>query len=149
MADEKDPRIITPLPSSMVQAIDDYRFEMRLPSRAEAIRRLIDLGMKASRTRIRDDGGPGLQFETTYRDATVAFQIAPDALATLCPTSPNRKSVLEWGRENLAFLAFVAIRTLDRAFEESGERSASKRKKGGGPIVLTASDFRLSWPPAA
>jgi hypothetical protein len=28
--------------------VDDYRFSERLPSRAEAIRRLLDLGLKAA-----------------------------------------------------------------------------------------------------
>lgn len=42
MADEKDPRIITPMPQSLVDRIDDYRFKERIPSRAEAIRRLVE-----------------------------------------------------------------------------------------------------------
>lgn len=41
MADEKDPRIITPMPQELVDRIDDYRFKNRIPSRAEAIRRLV------------------------------------------------------------------------------------------------------------
>lgn len=45
MADEKDPRIITPMPQALVDRIDDYRFKERIPSRAEAIRRLIELGL--------------------------------------------------------------------------------------------------------
>jgi hypothetical protein len=32
----------------LVQRIADYRFEQRLPSEAEAIRRLIELGLKAA-----------------------------------------------------------------------------------------------------
>ena len=47
METEKDPRIITPIPRALLQAIDDYRFDQRLASRAEAIRQLIDLGLKA------------------------------------------------------------------------------------------------------
>jgi len=38
-------RIITPMPKAMVAAVDDYRFSNRLPSRAEAIRRLIEIGL--------------------------------------------------------------------------------------------------------
>jgi metal-responsive CopG/Arc/MetJ family transcriptional regulator len=49
MSDEKDPRIITPMPHSMVTAIDDFRFGNRLPSRADAIRRLIELGLEAAK----------------------------------------------------------------------------------------------------
>lgn len=40
-------RIITPMSKSLVQAIDDFRFSSRMPSRAEAIRRLIRLGLDA------------------------------------------------------------------------------------------------------
>jgi metal-responsive CopG/Arc/MetJ family transcriptional regulator len=47
MSEERGPRIITPMPTQMVQAIDDYRFTARLASRAEAIRRLIEAGLKA------------------------------------------------------------------------------------------------------
>ncbi|MGC8526154.1 hypothetical protein [Acidiphilium sp.] len=43
-------RIITPMPKSLVQAIDDYRFSERMPSRAEAIRRLLELGLKAAKS---------------------------------------------------------------------------------------------------
>jgi len=47
MADDKDPRIITPMPQEMVSRIDDYRFANRIPSRAEAIRRLVEKGLNA------------------------------------------------------------------------------------------------------
>ena len=47
---EKDPRIIVPMPPELVEAIDEYRFENRLPSRAEAIRTLILKGLKAEKT---------------------------------------------------------------------------------------------------
>ena len=46
MADEKDPRIITPMPQALVDRIDDYRFKERIASRAEAIRRLIEKGLE-------------------------------------------------------------------------------------------------------
>lgn len=48
MAEDKDPRIITPMPQKLLAEVDDFRFERRLPSRAEAIRRLIELGLKAA-----------------------------------------------------------------------------------------------------
>jgi metal-responsive CopG/Arc/MetJ family transcriptional regulator len=50
MADEKDPRIITPLPKPLLVAVDDYRFSNRLPSRAEAVRRLIEIGLEAAKS---------------------------------------------------------------------------------------------------
>lgn len=39
-------RIITPMPKSLVEAIDNCRFETRSPSRAETIRRLIQKGLE-------------------------------------------------------------------------------------------------------
>lgn len=47
MSEEKDPRIITPMPQALVDRIDDYRFKNRIPSRAEAIRCLTSLGIDA------------------------------------------------------------------------------------------------------
>ena len=47
MPGNRDTRIITPMSSELVQAIDDFRFNQRLPSRSEAIRRLIEAGLKA------------------------------------------------------------------------------------------------------
>jgi hypothetical protein len=41
----KNERIITPMPQSLVAAVDDYRFAARVPSRAEAIRRLLEIGL--------------------------------------------------------------------------------------------------------
>ena len=58
MADEKDPRVITPIPKPLLARIDDYRFENRLPSRAEAVRRLIEAGLgKAKPSSGSDPGG--------------------------------------------------------------------------------------------
>ena len=37
-------RVITPMPKSLVQAIDDYRFSARAPSRSAAIRQLLEAG---------------------------------------------------------------------------------------------------------
>jgi metal-responsive CopG/Arc/MetJ family transcriptional regulator len=47
MADDKDPRIITPMPTALVEKIDDYRFKNRLASRSEAIRRLVEKGLSS------------------------------------------------------------------------------------------------------
>ena len=47
MDDHISGRIITPMSQQLLQAIDDYRFANRLPSRADAIRRLIQAGLKA------------------------------------------------------------------------------------------------------
>ena len=45
MTDPKDTRIITPMPQSLVDRIDDYRFKNRIASRAEAIRKLIEAAL--------------------------------------------------------------------------------------------------------
>jgi metal-responsive CopG/Arc/MetJ family transcriptional regulator len=41
-------RIITPMPPSLVRAIDDFRYEQHIPSRSEAVRRLIGMGLEAA-----------------------------------------------------------------------------------------------------
>jgi metal-responsive CopG/Arc/MetJ family transcriptional regulator len=51
MDEPNSERIITPMPKSLVKTIDDYRFAQRSPSRAEAIRRLIELGLEAAKQR--------------------------------------------------------------------------------------------------
>jgi hypothetical protein len=48
MSEPNSERIITPMPKSLVSAIDDYRFGNRVESRAEAIRQLIRLGLSAA-----------------------------------------------------------------------------------------------------
>ena len=48
MTEPNSERIITPMPKSLVQVIDDFRFTNRVASRAEAIRQLIALGLKAA-----------------------------------------------------------------------------------------------------
>ena len=45
MDEPNSERIITPMPKSLVTAIDDYRFANRIESRAEAVRRLIQAGL--------------------------------------------------------------------------------------------------------
>lgn len=45
MTTDKDPRVITPMPQSLLDQIDDYRFKHRVASRAEAIRQLIQKGL--------------------------------------------------------------------------------------------------------
>ena len=41
------PRVIIPIPKTLLKRIDDYRWQNRIPSRAEAIRRLIKAGLQA------------------------------------------------------------------------------------------------------
>ena len=49
MDEANSERVITPMSKSLIAAVDDYRFANRAPSRAEAIRRLIELGLEAAK----------------------------------------------------------------------------------------------------
>jgi metal-responsive CopG/Arc/MetJ family transcriptional regulator len=49
MDEPNSERIITPMSKSLVQAIDDFRFGNRVASRAEAIRQLIERGLRAAK----------------------------------------------------------------------------------------------------
>src|SRR5438045_9767658 len=70
MADEKDPRVITPIPKPLLARIDDYRFENRLPSRSEAIRRLIETGLgKATAVPSAAGGGGARKPRSTGKSA--------------------------------------------------------------------------------
>jgi hypothetical protein len=42
-------RKIVSLPPDLEKAVDDFRFENRFPTESEAIRRLIELGLKAAK----------------------------------------------------------------------------------------------------
>lgn len=46
MGKDPDPRISTPIPRDLLSEIDDFQAAEALPSRAEAIRRLIELGLR-------------------------------------------------------------------------------------------------------
>lgn len=48
MTEKTSERVITPMPPSLVQRVDDYRFRERIPSRAEAIRRLLESSLSAA-----------------------------------------------------------------------------------------------------
>lgn len=41
-------RVITPMPKSLVDRINDFRFEHRCDSKSEAVRKLIELGLSAA-----------------------------------------------------------------------------------------------------
>jgi metal-responsive CopG/Arc/MetJ family transcriptional regulator len=46
---EPHPRVIIPIPPKLLQQIDDYRWQNRIPSRAEAIRLLVKEGLKTKK----------------------------------------------------------------------------------------------------
>jgi metal-responsive CopG/Arc/MetJ family transcriptional regulator len=43
---EPDPRVIIPIPPRLLAQIDEYRWQNRIPSRAEAIRLLVKEGLR-------------------------------------------------------------------------------------------------------
>ncbi|MGY4620906.1 metal-responsive CopG/Arc/MetJ family transcriptional regulator [Bradyrhizobium sp. USDA 4472] len=47
MSETLSERIIIPMAESLVEAVDDFRFANRMPSRAEAIRHLLLAGLAA------------------------------------------------------------------------------------------------------
>jgi hypothetical protein len=59
-------RILVDLPRELLRAVEDYRYSQRIPTRAEALRRLLELGLQ---TTLGDDGpasydpGPARQKE--------------------------------------------------------------------------------------
>ena len=42
----KNPKILMTLTRDLIDKVDDYRYENRIPSRSEAIRRLLDEALK-------------------------------------------------------------------------------------------------------
>jgi len=48
MKEPKDKRLIVMVTASEMKALDDWRFEHRIASRGEALRRLMALGIEAS-----------------------------------------------------------------------------------------------------
>jgi metal-responsive CopG/Arc/MetJ family transcriptional regulator len=58
--DIKNSRILVDIPREILRAVEDYRYSARIPSRAAAIRQLIEMGLQ---TTLGDDGpapyGPG------------------------------------------------------------------------------------------
>ncbi len=48
-----NPRIITEMAPELIERIDEWRYENRVPSRSEAIRRLIEAGLQATKPKQR------------------------------------------------------------------------------------------------
>jgi len=44
----KSSRILVDLPRELLRAVEDYRYSQRIPSRAEALRRLIEKGLEST-----------------------------------------------------------------------------------------------------
>jgi metal-responsive CopG/Arc/MetJ family transcriptional regulator len=45
MDQDQTQRVIVPLPSALLKRVDDWRYDHRLPSRAAAIRELLESGL--------------------------------------------------------------------------------------------------------
>jgi hypothetical protein len=121
-------RIITPISPALVAAVDDYRYTNRIPSRAEAMRQLLQRGLAsapASTPRGSDEAPRGNQ--STLSDLVLKYyaadpahikplkefgvKTAQDAAAFELVAPPRRKDRDEW-----ALYAFVegAKRTLEQ-----------------------------------
>lgn len=42
-------RMVTPMPRSLIEKVDDYRFANRVTSRSEAVRQLLKLGIQSAK----------------------------------------------------------------------------------------------------
>jgi hypothetical protein len=51
--EDKLERVITPMPATMVKAIAEYRFDARCDTKSEAVRRLIEIGLKTEARRLK------------------------------------------------------------------------------------------------
>ena len=49
-----DPRINTPISPGLLLAVDEFRFANRFPSRSEAVRHLLELGMAQAQAKAKD-----------------------------------------------------------------------------------------------
>lgn len=56
MTEDPITRLHITLPASEVAAIEEFRFANRIPTRAEAIRRLIEMGLKAAKSADKSTG---------------------------------------------------------------------------------------------
>jgi metal-responsive CopG/Arc/MetJ family transcriptional regulator len=44
------PKVLLTLEEKLIERVDDYRYDNRIPTRSEAIRRLIEEGLKVSKS---------------------------------------------------------------------------------------------------
>jgi hypothetical protein len=84
-AEMKTERITTMMTPSEVKVIDDWAFANRIRSRGEAIRRLIETGLKAAKPSVFGGGTP----DTTPQPATSVKTAAPRAKK---PTASDRQA---------------------------------------------------------
>jgi hypothetical protein len=109
MSEALTERIITPMSPALVASIDDYRFANRVPSRAEAMRTLLQRGLAANGSA----AGPRplselvLEYYTADPDRVEEFQhpdiATAEQAAAFDLNAPKRKS----HRDYEALYAFV------------------------------------------
>ena len=46
-------RVLLPMPTALLEAVEDFRYTERIPSRAEAIRELIEAGLAAKGKKVK------------------------------------------------------------------------------------------------
>ena len=91
-AEMKTERITTMMTPSEVKVIDDWAFANRIRSRGEAIRRLIETGLKAAKPSVFGGGTP----DTTPQPAAAAKTAAPRAKK---PTASDRQATAAQTKE--------------------------------------------------
>jgi hypothetical protein len=80
-----DPRVITPIPPDLLQAVDEFRYTNRLASRAEAVRRLLKAGVGQEQAKVetpsflKQQGIWAVFTETIIRDLR-KIRLAQDAV---------------------------------------------------------------------
>jgi hypothetical protein len=63
-------RKMVTMPAELAQAVDDFRFQNRITTEADAIRRLIEAGVKAMSSSRGSSGGSGLGKASTGKPAS-------------------------------------------------------------------------------
>jgi len=91
-AEMKTERITTMMTPSEVKVIDDWAFANRIRSRGEAIRRLIETGLKAAKPSVFGGGTP----DTTPQPAAAKKPAAPRAKK---PTASDRQATAAQTKE--------------------------------------------------
>jgi metal-responsive CopG/Arc/MetJ family transcriptional regulator len=55
--DSATERVVTPMRRKLLERIEDFRYARRIPSRAEAVRQLVEAGLREAKNGKADCGG--------------------------------------------------------------------------------------------
>lgn len=80
-------RLQMKITTAEIEAIDDWRFENRIPSRSEAVRRLCQIGVRAA------EAGPAMNKHSTLAMAEMVLLLG--SIAKICSKYPDEKVTLE------------------------------------------------------